>query len=175
MFSYGFLLIDNRVHREIFVKPRRDDDDTGALKREGIVHVLLVEDNPGDIKLTEQAFADCRDTVRLHVVRDGVEAMDYLYRRGKHAAAPPASFVLLDLNLPRKDGREVLAEIKAHPLLRRIPDAILTTSQAEEDVLRTYDLHANCYLTKPVDFEKFLKMMKSLESFWFNAVGLPVP
>jgi two-component system, chemotaxis family, response regulator Rcp1 len=137
------------------------------------VQILMVEDNPDDIELTIEALKDAKVGNILEVARDGVEAMAFLKREGKfqHAARP--DLILLDLNMTRKDGREVLREIKTHPDLKRIPVVILTTSQAEEDILGTYDLHANCYITKPVDFDRFLKVVRSIEDFWLTVVKLP--
>lgn len=137
------------------------------------VEILLVEDSPGDVRLTQEALKEAKVRNRLHVVMDGVEAMDYLKRRGRHADAPRPDVILLDLNLPRKDGREVLQEIKADPDLQTIPVVVLTTSRAEEDVIKAYENHANCYITKPVDFEQFIKVVKSIEDFWFTVVKLP--
>lgn len=137
------------------------------------IEILLVEDNPGDVRLTREALKDAKVVNTLHVVEDGVAALDYLYRRGEYHAALLPHLVLLDLNLPRKNGREVLAEIKSDDQLRRIPVVILTTSQAEEDVLRAYNLHANCYITKPVDFTQFTKIVKTIEDFWLTVVTLP--
>jgi len=137
------------------------------------IEILLVEDSPGDVRLTKEALKEAKMRNNLHVVGDGVAAMDFLHRKGRYASAPRPDVILLDLNLPKKDGREVLAEVKAEPDLRRIPVVILTVSQAEEDILRTYDLHANCYITKPVDLDQFLKVVKSIESFWLTIVKLP--
>ena len=138
------------------------------------VEILLVEDNPGDVRLTIEALNENKISNNLHVARDGEEAMAFLRREDRYAGAPRPDLVLLDLNLPRKDGRETLAEMKADERLRRIPVVILTTSQAEEDILRTYDLHANCYVTKPVDLEQFIRIVKAIEDFWLNIVRLPV-
>ena len=138
------------------------------------VEILLVEDNPGDVRLTLEAFKENKLHNKLHVVGDGEEAMAFLRGEGRYADAPRPDFILLDLNLPKKDGREVLAEIKGDPNLKRIPVVILTVSAAEEDVLRTYDLHANCYITKPVDLDEFIKVVKSIEEFWLTIVKLPV-
>jgi CheY-like chemotaxis protein len=137
------------------------------------IDILLVEDNPGDVRLTREALRDARIHNRLFVARDGVEALDFLYRRGEHAEVPRPDLILLDWNLPRKNGREVLEEIKVDPVLRRIPVVVLTTSEAEEDVLRAYDLHANCYIPKPVDLGRFLRIVQSIESFWLSVVKLP--
>jgi len=137
------------------------------------VEILLVEDNPGDVRLTEEAFKESKVLNKLHVTRDGVEAMEFLRQKGKYAKAPRPDLVLLDLNLPKKDGREVLAEIKTDKDLKRIPVVILTISQAEEDIINTYNLHANCYTTKSVDLEQFIKVVKSIEDFWFTTVTLP--
>ncbi len=135
--------------------------------------VLLVEDNPGDARLTLEALKEGKVLNRVSVVSDGVEAVAFLRRQGPYADAPRPNLILLDLNLPKKDGREVLAEIKADPGLKRIPVVILTTSQAEEDIAKTYDLHANCYVTKPVDLDKFLEVVRSIEDFWLAIVQLP--
>lgn len=137
------------------------------------IQILLVEDNPGDVRLTEEALKDSKVHTRLDVVMDGVEAMAYLRRSGKYANAPRPDIILLDLNLPRKDGRTVLAEIKEDELLRRIPVVILTTSDDEHDILRSYDLHANCYITKPLDLRQFATIVKTIENFWFQIVKLP--
>lgn len=135
--------------------------------------ILMVEDNEGDVLLTRLALKDSKILVELDTVEDGVEAMDYLRRRGKHASALRPDLILLDLNLPRKDGREVLAEVKADESLRSIPVVILTTSKSEEDVLRSYDLHANCFISKPVGLEQFLRVVESIEDFWLSVVRLP--
>jgi chemotaxis family two-component system response regulator Rcp1 len=137
------------------------------------VEVLFVEDNPGDVRLTREALKEGKLRANLHVVGDGVEAMAFLRREGKYAAAPRPDLVLLDLNLPKKDGHEVLAEIKGDDSLRRIPVVILTTSRSEEDILKTYNLHANCYITKPVDLDQFMKVVQSIEDFWLTLVKLP--
>jgi CheY-like chemotaxis protein len=137
------------------------------------VNILLVEDNPGDVRLTQEALREGKLMNTLHVAGDGVEAIDFLRRRGKFAQAPEADIILLDLNLPRMDGREVLAEIKIDPLLKKIPVIVLTTSAAEEDIIGAYNLYANCYITKPVDFRKFSDVIRSIENFWFNIVKLP--
>jgi chemotaxis family two-component system response regulator Rcp1 len=137
------------------------------------VDILLVEDTPGDVRLTKEALKDAKVLNTLHVVEDGVEAMDFLRQRGKYADAPRPDMILLDLNLPRKDGREVLAEIKADENLMRVPVVVLTTSEAEEDILRSYELHANAYVKKPVDLDQFLGVIRSLENFWLAVVSLP--
>jgi CheY-like chemotaxis protein len=137
------------------------------------VEILLVEDNPGDVRLTIEALKEGKVQNNLHVAADGVEALAFLRRQDEHADAPRPDLILLDLNLPRKDGRELLAEIKEDPHLRRIPVVILTTSKAEEDILKTYDLHANCYITKPVDLDQFITVVKSIEDFWLTVVKLP--
>ncbi len=137
------------------------------------VEILLVEDNPGDVRLAEEALKETHVNSRLSVVCDGVEAMQFLRREGRFASAARPDLILLDLNLPRKDGREVLIEIKADAALRRIPVVVLTTSQAPEDVAHSYDSHANCYITKPVDFEQFIQIVKSIERFWLTTVRLP--
>ena len=137
------------------------------------IEILLVEDNPGDARLTIEAMREAKMRNRMHVVEDGVEAMAFLRRQGRYGEAPRPDLILLDLNLPRKDGREVLAEVKADPALKRIPVVILTTSRAEEDVLRAYDLHANCYVTKPVDLAQFMKIVSQIDEFWVKVVTLP--
>ena len=137
------------------------------------VEILLVEDNLGDARLTKEALKEGKVYNNLHWVKDGVEALDFLYKRGKYKDAPKPDIILLDLNLPKKDGREVLSQIKQDPELRAIPVVILTTSAAEEDVLRSYDLHANCYVTKPVDLEKFITVIQSIDRFWLSVVTLP--
>jgi len=139
------------------------------------VEILLVEDNPVDVIVTREALKDGRVANNLHVVEDGEEAMDFLYKRGKYASAPSPEIILLDLNLPGKDGREVLSEIKGDPSLRHIPVIILTTSGDREDIWRSYELQANCFITKPVDMEQFTKAMERLGEFWFTLVRLPVP
>jgi chemotaxis family two-component system response regulator Rcp1 len=135
--------------------------------------ILLVEDNPGDVRLTREALRDAEVTNTLRVVTDGEQAMSYLRRQGDHQDAVRPDLVLLDLNLPRKDGREVLAEMKQDPDLRRIPVVVLTTSQDDEDVSRTYDLHANCFVTKPVNLTDYMRVVHSIERFWFTVVRLP--
>jgi CheY-like chemotaxis protein len=138
-----------------------------------VVDVLLVEDDPGDVLMTREAFEHHKLRNKLHVVADGVEALQFLRREGEHAEAPRPGLVLLDLNLPRKDGREVLAEIKSDESLRTIPVVVLTTSEAEEDILRSYDLHANAYVTKPVDFERFIEVIRQIDDFFVTVVKLP--
>lgn len=137
------------------------------------VEVLLVEDNPGDVRLTKEALKEAKMINHLTVLKDGVEALTFLRREGQYANAPRPHLILLDLNLPKKDGREVLAEIKDDEKLKRIPVVVLTTSQNEQDVLKTYNLHANCYVTKPMDFEQFITVVKSIEDFWLGIVVLP--
>jgi chemotaxis family two-component system response regulator Rcp1 len=137
------------------------------------VEILMVEDNPGDIRLTVEALKEGKVRNNLHTAEDGVEALAFLRREGRYAEAPRPDLVLLDLNLPKMNGREVLAEIKADPNLRRIPVVILTVSQAEQDIVKSYNLHANCYITKPVDLDQFLEVVKSIENFWLTIVKLP--
>jgi two-component system, chemotaxis family, response regulator Rcp1 len=137
------------------------------------VEILLVEDNPGDVRLAIEALKDAKVRNNLHVAGDGVEAMDFLRRKGKYAQSPHPDLILLDLNLPRKDGREVLEEIKTDDDLKRIPVVILTTSKDESDILKTYNLHANCYITKPLDLDRFVEVVKSIEDFWLTIVKLP--
>jgi CheY-like chemotaxis protein len=139
----------------------------------GAIEVLLVEDSPGDVRLTREAFKDAKVHVNLSVVSDGAEAMAFLGREGKHANAPCPDLILLDLNLPKKDGREVLEEIKMSPELMSIPVVILTTSASGADILQSYQQHANCYITKPVDLEGFLKVVQSIDCFWLSVVKLP--
>jgi chemotaxis family two-component system response regulator Rcp1 len=137
------------------------------------VEILLVEDNEGDVRLTREALREGHLRNNLHVVGDGERALDFLFRRGEYANVPRPDLILLDLNLPRRDGREVLAEIKRDASLKRIPVVVLTTSRAEEDLVRMYDLHANCFITKPVDFDQFIQVVKTIENFWFTIVVLP--
>ncbi|MCL5099056.1 MAG: response regulator [Candidatus Omnitrophica bacterium] len=137
------------------------------------IEILLVEDSPSDAELTIEALKEAKVFNRLSLVEDGVEAMAFLRRQGPYANAPQPDLIMLDLNLPRKDGREVLAELKADPDLRQIPVVVLTTSKAEQDVLRAYELHANCYITKPVDFRQFMSVVKAIEDFWLTVVTLP--
>jgi CheY-like chemotaxis protein len=137
------------------------------------VEFLLVEDNPGDVRLTREALLECDVPNNLSVVQDGMEAVAYLRREGQYANVPRPDVVLLDLNLPKKDGREVLAVIKADPELKRIPVAVLTSSEAEKDILGSYDLHANCYIAKPVDLDQFIEVIQSIKHFWVHVVKLP--
>jgi len=138
-----------------------------------MVEILLVEDNPGDVELVREALLEAKVRNELHVARDGVEAMQFLKGEAAYSQAPCPDLILLDLNLPKKSGREVLAEIKNDPYLKLIPVVILTSSKEEEDICRSYELHANCYVTKPVDFEQFLTVVKSIEDFWLTIVKLP--
>jgi two-component system, chemotaxis family, response regulator Rcp1 len=137
------------------------------------MHVLLVEDSPGDVRLTQEAFRDANRSIKLHVAYDGVEAMAFLKHEGTHVDAPRPDIILLDLNLPKMDGREVLAHIKEDDSLKMIPTVILTTSDAEADIVKSYQLHANCYLSKPVQFEAFENLVKSINDFWLTRVKLP--
>ncbi len=137
------------------------------------VEILLVEDNPGDVRLTKEALKEGKVNNNLNVAMDGVEALAFLRKEGEFSNVPTPDLILLDLNLPKKDGREVLADIKEDSTLKRIPVVILTTSTAEEDIFKTYDLHANCYITKPVDLEQFIKVVKSIDEFWLTLVKLP--
>lgn len=137
------------------------------------IEILLVEDSPSDTDLTVEALKEGKVYNNLHVVEDGVQAMEFLRRQGAYADAPRPDLIMLDLNLPRKDGREVLAEIKGDPSLRPIPIVVLTTSRAEQDVLRAYELNANCYVTKPVDFTQFIDVVQTVENFWLSVVTLP--
>lgn len=143
------------------------------MKKDTTVQILLVEDNPGDIRLTIEALKEATISNQLNVVKDGVEALDYLRRKGKYGSSPVPHLILLDLNLPRKDGREVLAEIKTDESLKMIPVVILTTSEAEQDIIKSYKLHANCFITKPADLEDFIYAIRLIENFWFKLVKLP--
>jgi CheY-like chemotaxis protein len=137
------------------------------------IEILLVEDNPGDVRLTQEALKDAKVANTMHVVEDGVSALDFLYRRGAYEAVPRPDLILLDLNLPRKNGREVLEQIKQDEQLKCIPVVILTTSQADDDISWAYKLHANCYITKPVEFAQFIRVVRAIEEFWFTIVTLP--
>jgi len=137
------------------------------------IEILLVEDNSGDVDLAREALSDSKVSNELHVTTDGVDAMNFLRRQGKYKDVPRPDLILLDLNLPKKDGREVLADIKSDPYLMRIPVVVLTTSREEEDILKSYNLHANCFITKPIDFHQFIKVVKSIEEFWLTIVKLP--
>lgn len=137
------------------------------------VDILLVEDNPGDIQLTKEALAETKILTNLFTVENGVEALNFLYKKGEYLNRPRPDIIILDLNLPLKDGREVLEVIKIDEDLKRIPVVILTSSKAEEDIVRSYNLHANCYITKPLDFESFIKIVQNIEQFWFTVVKLP--
>lgn len=137
------------------------------------IEILMVEDNPGDIRLTVEALKEGKVRNRMQTVSDGEEALAFLRRQGPYAEAPRPDLILLDLNLPKKTGQEVLAEIKEDPDLRRIPVVILTVSEAEADIIKTYNLHANCYITKPVDLDRFIEVVKSIEDFWLTVVMLP--
>jgi CheY-like chemotaxis protein len=147
---------------------------TGPTRADGTpIEVLLVEDDPGDVLMTQEAFEEHKVRNNLAVVNDGTEAIAYLRREGQYADAARPDLVLLDLNLPKKDGREVLAEIKSDPHLRRIPVVVLTTSGAEQDIVESYNLHANCYVRKPVDLDAFVEVVRSIDSFWLAIVKLP--
>lgn len=137
------------------------------------VNILLVEDNPGDVRLTQEAFKEGNIPVNLSVVMDGVEAIRYLKKEAPYQHEPTPNLVLLDLNLPKRDGREVLEEIKMDPFLRHMPVVVLTTSNAEQDILRSYNLYVNCYINKPADFDKFFDIIKKIEEFWFKTALLP--
>lgn len=138
-----------------------------------MLEILIVEDNPADIRLTQEAFKDAKIFSNLHVARDGVEAMEFLRRTGRYAASPTPDLILLDLNLPRKDGREVLREIKSDDGLKRIPVVVLTTSADESDIYGAYDMFVNAYVTKPVDLDQFIKIVKAIDEFWLSIVKLP--
>jgi CheY-like chemotaxis protein len=146
-------------------------DSTSPIGR--LVEILLVEDNEGDVRLTREALKEGRIRNRLHVVNDGEQALQFLQRKGSHVDAPRPDLILLDLNLPRLDGREVLAAIKHDRNLKLIPVVVLTSSRTEQDLLRAYDLHANCFITKPVEFEQFIDVVRSIEDFWLTIVVLP--
>jgi CheY-like chemotaxis protein len=137
------------------------------------VNVLLVEDNPGDVRLTQEAFKEAKISIKLDVTMDGAEAIKFLRKEGEYADAVTPDLILLDLNLPKKDGREVLKEIKTDNLLKRIPVVVLTTSNAEQDIMKSYNLHVNCYINKPVDFEKFFDIIQKIEEFWLTTAILP--
>lgn len=137
------------------------------------IDILVVEDNPGDARLIKEVLNDNKFYSSLYIVNDGVEAMEFLHNQGKFSSVPKPDIIILDLNLPKRDGREVLAEIKSDNELKHIPIVIMTISQAEEDILKTYKLHANCYITKPIDLNEFIKVVKSIEDFWFSIVKLP--
>lgn len=142
-------------------------------KTEQPIDILLVEDSPGDVRLTQEALRHSAIANRLHVVADGVEALAFLHHKDPYTHVPQPDLILLDLNLPRKDGREVLAEIKAHDHLKQIPVVVLSMSQAEDDIARVYQLHGNCYITKPVELDEFLNIVRSIENFWLMTVRLP--
>ena len=146
---------------------------TGSLSGARPIEILLVEDSPADVRLTMEALRDAKVRNNLHVAADGVEALAFLRREGKHEGAVRPDLILLDLNLPKMGGREVLEDIKSDPLLRRIPVVVITTSEAEEDIARSYDLHANCYISKPVDLDQFITVVRSIEDFWLTIVKLP--
>lgn len=137
------------------------------------IEILMVEDSPSDVFITQEALKEAKVLNNIHIVQDGVDAMAFLYKEGKYADMPRPDIILLDLNLPRKDGREVLAEIKSNGRLKSIPIVILTSSKADQDVLKAYGLHANCYITKPVDFARFKEVVQAIEHFWFTIVTLP--
>jgi len=138
-----------------------------------IVEILLIEDNPGDVRLTQEALKEGKIKNNLHVISDGAEATDFLFKRNQYQNAPRPDLIILDLNLPRKNGQEVLAEIKADDNLKSIPVIILTISKAEEDIIRSYNLHANCFLVKPIELNKFFEVVKSIENFWLTLVKFP--
>jgi len=138
-----------------------------------VIDILLVEDNPADVRLTQEAMRESKLMNRLHVASDGVEALAYLKKEGQYSNANRPDLILLDLNLPKKDGRELLADIKSDENLKSIPVVVLTTSEAHTDIVKSYNLHANCYITKPVELEKFMKIVRVIENFWFGIVKLP--
>lgn len=148
----------------------RMGNDRGAMRA---IEILMVEDSDGDIRLTKEALKEGKLKNNFHVAQDGLEALAFLHKEGKHINAPRPDLIFLDLNLPKKSGREVLMEIKEDPDLRRIPVVILTTSSSEQDIIKSYNLHANCYITKPVDLDRFIDVVKQIEGFWFNIVKLP--
>ena len=141
--------------------------------RSKIIDILLIEDSSTDVLMIREALSEAKLLNKIHVAEDGVEALDFLHKRGKFASSPRPNLILLDLNLPRKNGREVLAEIKANKDLKRIPVVVLTTSSTKEDILRSYDLHVNCYVVKPVEFDSFVKAVQSIQHFWSSTVSLP--
>jgi len=141
--------------------------------RQNNITILLIEDNPGDVRLTQEAFKEGRKNVTLDVVMDGVEAINYLYKNGQYSDKKSPDLILLDLNLPKMDGREVLQRVKSDDNLRRIPVIVLTTSDADQDILKSYNLHVNCYLNKPVDFDKFFDIIQKIEDFWLTTAILP--
>lgn len=143
------------------------------IRKDSLVEILMVEDNPADVRLTREAFKDAKVLNNMSVVGDGEEALLFLRRQGSYANVPRPDLILLDLNLPKKDGREVLAEIKSDPLLKRIPVVVLTTSEDEKDILKAYDLHVNAYITKPVNLDQFMKVVEAVEDFWLTVVKLP--
>ncbi len=143
------------------------------MKKTRPVNILLIEDNPGDVRLAQEAFKECNLEVHLDVVMDGLEALHFLHKRGPYEDCNRPDLILLDLNLPKKDGREVLSEIKQDPMLRCIPVVILTTSNSEQDVMHSYNLHVNCYINKPVDYDRFFDIIKRIEEFWLNTAILP--
>lgn len=143
------------------------------IRKDSLVEILMVEDNPADVRLTREAFKDAKVLNNMSVVGDGEEALLFLRRQGSYANVPKPDLILLDLNLPKKDGREVLAEIKSDPALKRIPVVVLTTSEDEKDILKAYDLHVNAYITKPVDLDQFMKVVEAVEDFWLTVVKLP--
>lgn len=143
------------------------------LSRTRPYHILLIEDNPGDVRLTKEAFKESKKNIKLEVVTDGIEALKYLRKKGRYAKKPLPDIILLDLNLPKCDGREVLVSIKADSTLKRIPVVVLTTSKAEVDVIKSYDLHANCFINKPIDFDQFFNIIHKIEEFWLSTVILP--
>jgi chemotaxis family two-component system response regulator Rcp1 len=161
----GSIYISRSEVRKIMTRTGRDSP----------IHVLLVEDSPGDVRLTQEAFRDADPAVHLHIATDGVEAMAFLRRKGSQTAAPRPDLILLDLNLPRMDGREVLAHIKEDEDLKTIPTIILTTSEAEADIVKSYQLQANCYLNKPVQLDAFESLVKSINDFWLTKAQLPLP
>jgi len=138
------------------------------------IDILLIEDNPGDIRLTQEALKEGKISNNLYLAKDGEEALEFIFKKGKHQNAPTPDIILLDLNLPKINGREVLQQIKSHETARRIPVVVLTTSSSEEDILKSYDLHVNCYVCKPVDMDQFIKVIKTIDDFWFTVVRLPM-
>lgn len=146
---------------------------TKVMEMSRSIEILLVEDNPGDVRLTEEALKEGKVSNNLSVVGNGIEALAFLRQEGKYASSPRPDLMLLDLNLPLKSGHEVLRELKSDPAIRNIPVVVLSTSSADQDILSTYNLHANCYITKPVDLDQFMKVIQSIESFWLSIVELP--
>ena len=171
--SYEVLMSQPDAHLQMLIHRPLTGGFMKAITDSRPIEILLVEDSATDVMLAEEALEEAKMRNNLHVVKDGVEALAFLRKEGKYADVPRPDLMLLDLNMPRKDGREVLAEVKADDELKQIPVVVLTTSQAQEDVLKAYGLHANCYISKPVDFEQFANVVRAIDQFWFTVVTLP--